>query len=128
MWRDGKLFGGVTPETKKRLDKTISEHTESFKRALRTPVKIAFGTDTFELPGTNPSELVLMVRYGMGPIDVLRSATSGAAALVGVSEIGAIAPGMAADLIAVPGDPTKDIVAVEHVTFVMARGKVIRRP
>jgi imidazolonepropionase-like amidohydrolase len=128
LWRDGKLFGGVTPETKKRLDKTVSEHIESFRRALRTPVKIAFGTDTFELPGTNPSELVLMVRYGMRPLDALRSATSGAAALLGVSDTGAIAPGMAADLIAVPGDPSRDISAVERAMFVMAKGKIIRRP
>ena len=126
-WRDGKIFGGISPEMKRRLDKTVTEHTESFRRALRTPVKIAFGSDTFELPGTNATELVLMARYGMRPVEVLRSATSTAAALLGINEsVGTIAPGMAADLIAVPGDPIRDISAVERVTFVMRDGHVVR--
>ena len=127
LWRDGRIFGGVSPEMKRRLDKTVTEHTESFRRALRTPVKIAFGSDTFELPGTNASELVLMARYGMRPADVLRSATSTAASLLGISDsVGTIAPGMTADLIAIEGDPLRDITAVERVKFVMRDGRVIR--
>lgn len=125
LWRDAKIFGSITPENKRKLTNTVSEHTETFRRALKTPVKIIFGTDTFELPGTNAQELVLMVRYGMKPIDALRSATSGAAELLGVGEItGAIEPGKAADLIALRGDPLVDIRAVEHVGFVMKDGIV----
>jgi imidazolonepropionase-like amidohydrolase len=128
LWRDGKIFGGVSPEMKRRLEKTVVEHTESFRRALRTPVKIAFGSDTFEMPGTNASELVVMARYGMRPVDVLRAATSTAAALAGIGDsAGAISVGMAADLIAVAGDPIRDMTAVERVTFVMRDGRVIQR-
>lgn len=126
LWRDGKLFGGVSPEMKKRLTKTVDEHTATYRRALATPVKIAFGSDTFELPGTNAQEIVLMVRYGMKPADALRAATSTAAALVGVDGVaGVIRPGFAADLIAVAGDPLADIAAIERVALVIRGGKVI---
>jgi imidazolonepropionase-like amidohydrolase len=125
MWRDGKLFGGISPEDKVRLTNTVREHTAAFKRALATPVKIVFGTDTFELPGTNPRELTLMVRDGMRPADALRAATSTSAALLGLEQaIGTIEPGKQADLVAVPGDPLADISAVERVSFVMKGGKV----
>ena len=128
FWRDGKIFGTPSEETKRKLEKTVSEHTETFRHALKTPVTIAFGSDSFELPGTNASELVLMARYGMKPADVLRAATSGAADLLGISDsVGTIAPGMAADLIAVSGDPLRDMTAVERVVFVMRDGKVIQR-
>ncbi|MEO7921107.1 MAG: amidohydrolase family protein [Thermoanaerobaculia bacterium] len=125
LWRDAKIFGAITPENKLKLTNTVREHTASFRRALRTKVKIAFGTDTFELPGTNAQELELMVRDGMKPLEALRSATSTAAALLDLSEeIGAIEPGKAADLIAFAGDPSNDIKAVQHVVFVMKGGVV----
>jgi len=125
MWRDGQLFGGATGEMKARLVRTCDEHAASFKRALATPVKIAFGSDTFEKPGTNPLELEYMAKYGMRNPDVLRAATSSAAALVGV-DAGVIEVGKLADLIAVEGNPLTDIHAIEKVTFVMREGKVIR--
>jgi imidazolonepropionase-like amidohydrolase len=124
-WRDGQLFGGVTPEMKKRLAKTCDEHAASFRRALASGVKIAFGSDTFEQPGTNPRELAFMAKYGMKNVDVLRAATSSAAALTGV-EAGSIEAGKLADLIAVEGNPMVDITAVERVSFVMKEGKRIR--
>jgi imidazolonepropionase-like amidohydrolase len=125
LWRDGKIFGGISPENKVKLTNTVSEHTESYRRALAAGVKIAFGTDTFELPGTNARELELMVRYGMRPADALRSATSVSATLLGLSELtGAVEPGKSADLIAVEGDPLADISAVRRVSFVMKEGKV----
>lgn len=128
FWRDGKIFGTPSAETKARLTKTVDEHTATFRRALRTPVKIVFGSDTFELPGTNAQELERMVAYGMPPAGALRAATSGAAALLGVPEIGTIAGGRAADLIAVSGNPLTDISAIERVVFVMRDGAVIRKP
>src|SRR2546423_6105795 len=76
LWRDAKIFGSISPENKIKLTNTVREHTAAFRRALATPVRIAFGTDTFELPGTNAQELELMVRYGMRPVEALRSATS----------------------------------------------------
>ncbi|HEV7427300.1 MAG TPA: amidohydrolase family protein [Thermoanaerobaculia bacterium] len=126
MWAaDPDLFGEGPSPSKEYLDKTVREHTASFQRALKTPVKIAFGTDTFAKTGTNAQELDSMVRAGMRPIDALRAATSVSAALLGVDDItGTIEPGKAADIIAVGGDPSRDIKTVQHPTFVMKDGKV----
>ena len=125
LWRDGKIFGGISAENKLKLTNTVREHTAAFKRALATPVKIAFGTDTFELPGTNAEELELMVRYGMRPIDALRSATLTAAALLGLSDTtGTIEPGKSADIIAFKGNPLEDIRLLQQVSFVMKEGAI----
>lgn len=125
MWRDGQILGGISPENKVRLTNTVREHTESFRRALASGVRIAFGTDTFERPGTNARELELMVRYGMSPAAALRAATSVSAELLGVGDItGSIEPGKWADLVAVEGDPLSEIEAVQRVRFVMKEGKV----
>ena len=126
LWRDGKVFGEVAPQTKAKLIATVDRHNETFKRALRSKVKIAFGTDTFSLPGTNARELKIMVSHGMAPIDALRSATSTAAELLGLGNtIGTLEAGKLADIVAVTGDPTSDISAVEHVAFVMKEGKIV---
>jgi imidazolonepropionase-like amidohydrolase len=123
LWRDGKIFGAISPENKLKLTNTVREHTATFKRALSTPVKIVFGTDTFELPGTNSEELELMVRYGMRPVDALRSATVTSATLLGLSSVaGTIEPDKSADLIAFKGNPLEDIRVVQHVSFVMKEG------
>lgn len=128
LWRDGKIFGGISPENKLKLTNTVREHTESFRRALSGGVKIAFGTDTFESPGTNARELELMVRYGMSAADALRSATSVSATLLGLGDVtGAIEPDKSADIIALDGDPLADVSAVERVRFVMKEGKVYLR-
>ncbi len=129
LWRDGKLFGPTTPETVNKLRNTVEKHTASFQRALKTPVKIVFGTDTFELPGTNAQELELMVKYGMSPDDALISATSRAATLLGIESLtGTIEKGKAADIIAFPGNPIEDIRVVQNVSFVMKEGRVVRSP
>jgi imidazolonepropionase-like amidohydrolase len=125
LWRDDKLFGKLSEREKQKLSYTCRRHIETFQRALKTPVRIAFGTDTFEFPGTNAEELVVMVRSGMKPIDALRSATSVSAELLGLGhEIGTIEKGKAADIIAFSGDPVKDISVVRQVSFVMKSGKV----
>lgn len=125
LWRDGELFGGATGEMNAKLVRTCEAHAASFKRALATPVKIAFGSDTFEKPGTNPMELEYMAKYGMRNADVLRAATATAAALLGV-DAGTIEAGKFADLIAVDGNPLTDMKSIEKVTFVMREGKVVR--
>jgi imidazolonepropionase-like amidohydrolase len=69
-----------------------------------------------------------MVEYGMAPIDVLKSATSGAAQIMHVEEtVGRVATGLVADLVAVDGNPAQDIAALQRVRFVMKDGKVVRR-
>lgn len=127
LWRDEKIFGPLSPATKRKLANTVEKHTASFKRALQTPVRIVFGTDTFELPGSNAQELELMVRYGMKPVDALIAATSSSAELLGVDAItGTIAKGKSADLVGVVGNPLEDIRILQSVGFVMKEGKVVR--
>lgn len=126
FWRDAKIFGPISPENKAKLTKTADEHAATFKRALNTPVKIAFGSDTFELPGTNAQEIERMVSYGMRPIDALRAATFTSASLLGIADIaGTVEPGQSADLVAFEGNPLTDITALERPVFVMKEGRVI---
>jgi imidazolonepropionase-like amidohydrolase len=112
------------------MEKAIPIATEMFKRALKTPgLKIIFGTDAVAgAHGRNVEELVCRVNAGgQAPLAAITSATSlGAEAIRMGDQIGSIAPGMQADLIAVQGDPTKDITALRRVMFVMKGGRVYR--
>lgn len=112
------------------MEKAIPLSTAMFKRALQTPgLKVIFGTDAVAgAHGRNAEELVCRVQAGgQRPIDAITSATSlGAAALHMGDQIGSIAPGFQADLVAVPGDATKDITTLRHMSFVMKGGKVYR--
>ena len=106
----------------------VAVRSAMFKNALRTGVKIAFGTDSAVSPhGINAQEFGLMVDLGMTPAAALRAATASAADLLGLSRtIGTLQPGKAADVIAVPGDPLADIHTMEKVKFVMKGGEVFR--
>jgi len=106
----------------------VAVRSAMFKNALRTGVKIAFGTDSAVSPhGINAQEFGLMVDLGMTPAAALRAATVSAADLLGLSQtIGTLQPGKAADVIAVPGNPLADIHAMERVKFVMKGGEVFR--
>ncbi|HST08805.1 MAG TPA: amidohydrolase family protein [Terriglobales bacterium] len=106
----------------------LAIHKTSFEKALAAGVKIAFGTDAGSFPhGTQAIEFEWMTRYGMSPLQAVRSATVNAADLLGwTDDIGAIEPGKYADLIAVDGDPLNDIKQLEHVKFVMKGGEVVR--
>jgi imidazolonepropionase-like amidohydrolase len=124
FWRDGIIFAPVPQEKRQQLAKTVTEHIAAYQRALKSGVKIAFGTDTFERPGTNAQELELMVKYGMPALDALRAATSGSADLLGISDdVGTLEVGKAADLIAVDGDPLKNIGDLRNVRLVMKGGR-----
>jgi imidazolonepropionase-like amidohydrolase len=126
LWRDGKVFPTSSAETRARLRKTVDEHTATFRRALRTPVRIVMGSDTFELPGTNAEEIAAMVRCGMSPLEALRSSTSHAAELLGLGGgAGVIAKGAAADLVALRGDPMADIAEVTRPVVVMKDGRIV---
>jgi imidazolonepropionase-like amidohydrolase len=112
------------------MEKAIPIATEMFKRALRTPgLKIIFGTDAVAgAHGRNVEELVCRVQKGgQSPLDAITSATSlGAESLQLGDRIGSVVPGYQADLVAVEGDPTKDITALRRVKFVMKGGKIFR--
>ena len=123
----GKI-SAYPPALQAKAKAAFDARSEMFRNALRTGVKIAFGTDAGVFPhGTNAIEFKLMTGLGMQPIDALRSATSAAADLLGVAQtVGTLEKGKIADVIAIPGDPTSDITATERVSFVMKDGKVIR--
>ncbi|HEY1252828.1 MAG TPA: amidohydrolase family protein [Thermoanaerobaculia bacterium] len=105
-------------------------HDEMFRRAVRSGVKIAFGTDSGVSPhGINAQEFGLMVDLGMAPAAALRSAGPMAAELLGLSaDIGTLEKGKEADVVAVPGDPLKDVHATEKTVFVMKGGQIVKRP
>ncbi|MDO6507104.1 amidohydrolase family protein [Colwellia sp. 4_MG-2023] len=105
-----------------------SDMTETFKKAYKAGVKIAYGTDSgVSHHGDNGKEGVLMAQAGMKNSDVLKSATVNAADLIGMSaSLGTLAPGKIADIIAFDDNPLKDIKALLDVDFVMKGGKVIK--
>jgi len=117
-----------TPEGKRdRL--RASAHEASFKKALKAGVKIVYGTDMGGIPWTEPvaQDFPRMVEFGMAPMDAIQSATSRAAVMLDMEgKIGVIAPGAFADVIAVNGDPLRDINLLENVDFVMKDGQVFR--
>jgi imidazolonepropionase-like amidohydrolase len=106
-----------------------SVHEVSFKKAMKAGVKIVFGTDMGGIPWTEPiaQEFSRMVDFGMPPMDAIQSATSRAAVLLDMDgKVGVLAPGAYADVVAVNGDPLRDIKVLENVDFVMKDGQVFR--
>jgi imidazolonepropionase-like amidohydrolase len=102
-------------------------HEDTFRRAMNAGVKIAFGTDVggFDWSIDPAVEFPYMVKYGMTPIQAIRAATSSAAELLGMqNDVGSIAVGKYADLVAVKGDPLADIAVLQKIDFVMKGGEV----
>jgi len=121
--------GTYTEEGFAKMQEVLPVIAEMFKHALATKnLKIVFGTDAVAgAHGRNAEEFIDRVHAGEDPMDALVAANSGAAESLNMqNEIGTIAPGMQADIIAVDGDPLKDITAVRKVVFVMKGGKVYR--
>jgi imidazolonepropionase-like amidohydrolase len=109
--------------------KRAQVHGPSFRKALRAGVKIAFGTDVGGFPWTDSiaQEFERMVEFGMTPMQAIQSATSRAAELLDAGgELGVIAPGAYADVIAVSGDPLQTVNVLRNVGFVMKDGKVFK--
>jgi tryptophan 2-monooxygenase len=102
---------------------------ETARNLAKSKVKIAFGTDlgisSFTINGA--TEFGEMVRNGIPPVRALRAATSVAADLLMKDDIGTLAPGKCADIVAVPGNPFEDITVMENVTFVMKAGIVYKQ-
>lgn len=114
--------GGIWP-------KMVELERIAFGKAVAKGMLISLGTDAGGFPWTEnqAKEFSYMVRYGMTPIQAIKSATSVAAQLLGQEEnLGSVAPGRLADLVAVAGDPLKDITELERVTFVMKDGLVYK--
>ena len=116
------------PALQAKAKAATAARTEMFRNAVKIGVKISLGTDAAVFPhGQNAKEFKLMVDLGMAPIDALKAGTSNDADLFGIAQkVGTLEKGKLADIIAMPGDPTADITATEHVSFVMKEGKIIR--
>jgi imidazolonepropionase-like amidohydrolase len=123
-------IGNFTDEGFAQMRRAVPLALKVFKEALKTPgLKVVFGTDAVAgAHGRNFEELIYRVeKGGQDPMAAIVSATSRAAESLGLQDkVGAVAPGLEADLIAVEGDPTKDINALRHVAWVMKGGKVVK--
>ncbi len=120
-----------TPADFREHNDGIAEiHYGAFKKALAAGIKIAFSTDVPVCPYKDAAkEFTYMVKYGMTPMQAIQAATMGGAELIGVlDKVGSIRKGKLADMIAVQGDPTKDVELLQHVQFVMKDGKVFKSP
>ncbi len=112
-----------------RKDREIAQaQRENFRKAVKAGVKLTFGTDAGVYPhGDNAKQLAYMVRFGLTPMQAIQAATLNGADALGLRDkTGAIATGLAADIIAVKRDPLEDIRALEQVDFVMKGGQVYK--
>ena len=115
----------LPPPIRAKMDEVTPLMDRSFRLALRSGVKIAFGTDAGVYPhGQNAREFAVRVKLGQSPLEAIRGATVYAAQVLGANDRGVIGKGKVADLVAVSGDPLRDIGALERVAFVMKGGVV----
>jgi imidazolonepropionase-like amidohydrolase len=104
-------------------------HEGTFRKALKAHLKIVYGTDMGGIPWQEPEALDFprMVALGMSPLDAIQSATSRAAEMLdSKGQLGVIVPGALADIVAVSGDPLKDVSELQKVRFVMKDGTVYK--
>jgi imidazolonepropionase-like amidohydrolase len=120
--------GAYSPDVRQKIEWRISITGQNMRRAVPAGVRIAFGTDAgVSMHGRNADEFVLLVRYGLTPMQAIQTATVNAADLLGLAaEIGTIEPGKSADIVAVAGDPLADVAVLQDMRFVMRAGRVHR--
>jgi imidazolonepropionase-like amidohydrolase len=124
---DGMDVSHAAPELQAKAAEVFPRARATISRAIELGVKVACGTDAPAIPhGRNAKELLALVDRGMTPLDAIRAATTVSAELIDVDDRGRLAPGLLADVIAVPGDPLADIGVTEDVRFVMKGGRVHR--
>ncbi len=118
---------GWSADALRKNEETTEAQREGFEKCVKAGVRIAYGTDSGIYPhGWNARQLAYQVRLGQTPLAAIRSATVGAAALLRREDsLGRIAPGFAADLVGVVGDPTDDVRVLEQVSLVMKAGEVV---
>ena len=115
------------PALRKKAEEVLPQARIMLGKAIAAGVKIACGTDAPAIPhGQNAKELWAMVDRGMTPMQALRAATVMGAELISVDDRGRLAPGLLADIIAVPGDPSQDITMTQDVRFVMKDGRIYK--
>ena len=117
------------PDVRAKIEWRIGITGKSLEILYPKGVPIAFGTDAgVSKHGRNGDEFELMVRFGMPPMEAIKAATVNAADLLGITETaGTLEPGKSADIIAVKGDPVADVKLLKSVSFVMARGEVVKQ-
>lgn len=120
---------GWTEEVMRKNRETTDVQRQNFAKAVKAGVRIGFGTDALIYPhGDNAKQFAYMVRYGMTPLEAIRAATTSAAASLGRSqELGSIAPGKFANIIAVKGDPLADVTVLEGVSGVIWKGTLVKQ-
>ncbi len=124
---DGMDVSRAAPELQAKAAEVFPRAKETVSKAIAKGAKIACGTDAPAIPhGRNAKELIALVDRGMTPVQAIRAATTVAAELIDADDRGRLAPGLLADVIAVPGDPTTDIGVTEQVRFVMKGGEIYR--
>ena len=125
---EGKKNGVL--EDNLRKDREIAElQRDNFRRAHAAGVKMVFGTDAGVYPhGENARQFATMVRYGMSPLQAIQAATVNAAEALASKEVGVIEAGRYGDLIAVAGDPTRDVRVLENVAAVIKGGELVKAP
>jgi imidazolonepropionase-like amidohydrolase len=120
--------GGWSADVLRKNDETTDAQREGFTKAVKAGVRMAYGTDSGVYPHAwVAKQFAYMVRFGMTPLEAIRSATTVAAELMGWGDrVGSIVPGRFADLVAVDGDPLEDVATLERPSFVMKGGAVVR--
>jgi imidazolonepropionase-like amidohydrolase len=129
MLTEGDAYAGFPENMRAKMLEVKRRAGASLELAAHSGVKIAFGTDAGAVPhGQNATQFALLVAHGLSPLAALRAATLAAADLAGVTDRGALDPGLLADIVAAPGNPLADVRTLEHIDFVMKGGEIFRQP